>query len=231
MLYAPNGAMPDIRAYIAIRTRFFDDFALSAANSGIRQAVIVAAGMDTRALRLEWPAGMTVFELDDPELLRLKNSILGAHPPSAGCRRIPLGVDLECRFTDALRTAGFVAGTPSLWIAEGLFYYLLENAVTAILARISENSAAGSALGADFVSRSFLASPWMKAALDSLAKRGTPWLSATDDPEGLLRLLGWSAQVTSPGDGGASHGRWPYPVLPRSVKDVPHSFMVTAHRE
>ena len=231
MLRSPEGGMPDAGVYIAIRTRFFDDFAVSAANAGIRQVVLVAAGMDTRALRLEWPASTTVFELDDPQLLHLKNSILGGHPSSAQCHRVPVGVDLEGVWSSVLEAAGFRASAASLWLAEGLFYYLQENAVAAILARISENSAPGSALGADFISRSFLTSPWMTRALNSLAKQGTPWLSATNDPEGLLGSLGWSAHVTSPGEPGAGQGRWPYPVLPRSVKEVPHSFMVTAHKE
>ncbi|MBV8828725.1 MAG: SAM-dependent methyltransferase [Acidobacteriaceae bacterium] len=230
MLRSPERGMPDVGPYIAIRTRFFDEFAVSVANDGIRQVVLVAAGMDTRALRLEWPASTTVFELDDPELLKVKNRILGRDSPAL-CRRVAVGTDLEGSWTSALRAAGFRANAPSLWIAEGLFYYLQENAVAEILARLSEDSAPGSALAADFISRSFLTSPWMRTALDSLAKNGTPWLSATDDPEGLLRLLGWSAHVTSPGEPGAGQGRWPYPVLPRTLKDVPHSFMVTAHRE
>jgi methyltransferase (TIGR00027 family) len=231
LLGAPADSMPDVGHYIVIRTRFLDDFAIAATHTGIRQAVIIAAGMDTRALRLPWPTGVTVFELDHPQLLAIKNAILAVHPSRATATRIPVAADLNASWIPALLDAGFANAKPSLWVAEGLFYYLPENAVAEIIACISANSAPGSALGTDFINRATLTSPWTKAAVNALAARGTPWLSAVDDPAAFLALFGWSARVASPGEPGAGEGRWPYPVVPRSMQQVPHSFMVTAYKE
>ena len=73
---------------MAVRTRFFDDFFLDAANRGIRQAVILASGLDARAYRLPWPAGTTVYEIDQPQVIEFKTATLaklGPPPrPSAG---------------------------------------------------------------------------------------------------------------------------------------------------
>ena len=59
-----------------VQTRFFDEFFKSAAQRGIRQAVIVAAGLDSRAYRLNWPSGTTVFEIDQRKVLKFKERVL-----------------------------------------------------------------------------------------------------------------------------------------------------------
>ena len=72
--------MPDT---MAARTRFFDGFFEDATQAGIRQAVILASGLDSRAYRLAWPADMTLFEIDQPEVIEFKASTLaglGAAP-------------------------------------------------------------------------------------------------------------------------------------------------------
>src|ERR1700734_289985 len=51
---------------ITVRTRFFDDFFTQATGAGVRQAVILASGLDTRAYRLPWPADTVVYEIDQP---------------------------------------------------------------------------------------------------------------------------------------------------------------------
>src|SRR5689334_1668188 len=56
------GAGKMLADVMAVRTRFFDDFFLDAGRAGIRQAVILASGLDSRAYRLPWPDGTTVFE-------------------------------------------------------------------------------------------------------------------------------------------------------------------------
>src|SRR6201994_3553691 len=61
---------------MAVRTRYFDDFFVQAADSGIRQAVILASGLDTRAYRLPWPAGTVVYEIDQPDVIEFKTRTL-----------------------------------------------------------------------------------------------------------------------------------------------------------
>ena len=68
---------------MAVRTRFFDSFFLDAAEAGVRQAVILASGLDTRAYRLPWPAGTVVYEIDQPQVIEFKTRTLadlGATP-------------------------------------------------------------------------------------------------------------------------------------------------------
>src|SRR3712207_8045357 len=62
--------------YVVVRTRFFDDFLLYACwGAGVRQVVLLAAGMDTRAFRLNWPSGTRLYELDRPVVLAAKEEV------------------------------------------------------------------------------------------------------------------------------------------------------------
>jgi methyltransferase (TIGR00027 family) len=223
-----DAGVSDVGVYVAIRTRFFDDFIMQVAGDGVRQVVLVAAGMDARAFRLAWPEGTSLYELDRPELLRVKDEILARQSAEARCRRVAVGVDLTGDWTDALLAAGFRPDERSLWIAEGVFFYLVQSEVDHLLARLSALASTGSRLGADFINESFLTSPWMALALAEMERRGMPWLSATDHPETLLGACGWSAEVTRPGEEGAGAGRWPYPVPPRGIPGIPESFLVRA---
>ena len=111
-------------ASIAARTRYFDEFFADAAGAGIRQAVVLASGLDTRAYRLDWPTGMAVFEIDQPAVIEFKTTTLaglGAEP-KADLR--PVAVDLREDWSTELNAAGFEPTRPSAWIAEGLFGYL-----------------------------------------------------------------------------------------------------------
>jgi methyltransferase (TIGR00027 family) len=221
----------NVGIYVAIRTRFFDDFVLSVNRTGIRQVVIVAAGMDTRAFRLSWAAGTTVYEVDRPELLRIKNDILVEQRAQPQCVRTTIGVDLEHEWHASLKEAGFKHDEPSLWLVEGLLFYLENPAVHKILAQLSGLAAPGSCLGVDFVSESYLTSPWTRDALSAMAQRGMPWRSGTDDPEELLAGHGWQADVKQPGEEGPGKERWPYPVMPRGFPGIPRSFLVTARKK
>jgi methyltransferase (TIGR00027 family) len=113
--------MPDA---MAARTRYFDSFFLDATQAGIRQAVILASGLDARAYRLAWPADMTVFEIDQPRVIEFKSTILAGlrAAPTADLRTV--SIDLRRDWPAALRDAGLDSDRPTAWIAEGLFGYL-----------------------------------------------------------------------------------------------------------
>jgi methyltransferase (TIGR00027 family) len=231
-LLGPGGPqVADVGVYVAVRTRFFDDFITRAVSEGLRQVAMVAAGMDARAFRLSWPAGTTIFELDTPESLAVKNDILAREGSPPQCQRICVPVDLSQEWPEELRSRGFNTLEPTLWIAEGLFFYLDLPVVERLLAQISGLAAPGSQFGADFVSASFLTSPWMKGALASLEARGMTWRSGIDEPETMLDDLGWQAEIRQPGEEGVGLGRWPFPVFPRSFTQVPHNLLVTAIRK
>jgi methyltransferase (TIGR00027 family) len=127
-----------------VQTRFFDDFFTSAGEAGIRQAVIVAAGLDSRAYRLEWPDGTTVFEVDLPKVLEFKAHVLGEHGVAPKARRSEVGADLRTDWPAPLKAAGFDPQSPSAWSVEGVLPYLTDDAQDALFTRISELCAPGS---------------------------------------------------------------------------------------
>lgn len=138
-------------AAMAARTRYFDRFFADASDAGIRQAVILASGLDARAYRLEWPAGMTVFEIDQPEVIEFKATTLaglGAEP-KADLRTV--AIDLREDWPTALKAAGFDTTKPSAWIAEGLFGYLPPEAQDRLLDTVTDLGAAGTRLGSEAV--------------------------------------------------------------------------------
>src|SRR6516164_9609657 len=124
--------------YMASRTAFFDQFFQDATRSGIRQAVILAAGLDARSWRLPWPDGVTVYELDQPKVLDFKASTLAEHGAEPACHRVTVPVDLRHDWPTALRQAGFDASAPSVWSAEGITPYLPAAAQELLLDRIHE---------------------------------------------------------------------------------------------
>lgn len=235
---------------IAVRTRFFDDaLTRSATRSGLAaQLVLVAAGMDTRAFRLELPAGTTVYEVDRADVLTLKDRLLGRYGQDSGagddsgagadseaapaprCERRPVGADLAGDWPAALTAAGFEPGRPACWLVEGLVQYLTGEAVQELLDRITALSAPGSELLTDFVGRSFLDHPGTQQMLAVMEQRGAPWQFGTDRPEELLAPRGWRPEVTLMGAVGHQYGRWSYPDAPRDTPGVPQGFLVHARR-
>jgi methyltransferase (TIGR00027 family) len=129
-----------------VQTRFFDDFFTEAGDAGIRQAVIVAAGLDSRAYRLEWPSGTTVFEIDLPKVLEFKEQVLSEHGRRPKADRRSVAADLRTDWPAALLAAGFDSHSASAWSVEGLLPYLTSAAHEALFAGIGELSAPGSRL-------------------------------------------------------------------------------------
>lgn len=136
--------MARMTGMMAVRTRFIDDFFLDAARAGVRQAVILAAGLDARAYRLGWPSGTTVYEIDQPEVIDFKTrtlSELGATPTAL---RQTVAIDLRHDWPAALRAAGFDPTLPTAWSAEGLLAFLPGDAQDRLLDNVTALSAPGS---------------------------------------------------------------------------------------
>ncbi|MEU0497001.1 class I SAM-dependent methyltransferase [Mycobacterium sp. NPDC006124] len=138
-------------AAMAARTRYFDGFFADAAAAGIRQAVILASGLDARAYRLDWPTGMTVYEIDQPAVIEFKSTTLTGLGAAPKADRRAVAVDLRDDWPAALKAAGFDPGQPSAWIAEGLYGYLPPEAQDRLLDAVTELSAPGSRLGSEAV--------------------------------------------------------------------------------
>ncbi|MUL82831.1 MULTISPECIES: class I SAM-dependent methyltransferase [unclassified Mycolicibacterium] len=136
-------------SYQAVRTHFFDEYFTDAAKAGIRQIVILASGLDSRAYRLEWPAGTTVYEIDQPKVLEYKAETLAAHGAQPSAQRAEVAIDLRQDWPKALREAGFDDGQPTAWLAEGLLMYLPADAQDRLFELVTELSAPGSRIAAE----------------------------------------------------------------------------------
>ncbi|KDF00829.1 SAM-dependent methyltransferase [Mycolicibacterium aromaticivorans JS19b1 = JCM 16368] len=134
---------------MAVRTKFFDEFFLSAAEAGVRQVVILASGLDSRAYRLDWPAGMVVYEIDQPDVIAFKTETLAEQGAEPTCDRRPVAMDLRNDWATALREAGFDQQAPTAWSAEGLLGYLPPDAQDRLLDTVTELSAPGSRVAID----------------------------------------------------------------------------------
>ncbi|MDI5964990.1 class I SAM-dependent methyltransferase [Streptantibioticus silvisoli] len=190
---------------IVIRTKYLDDLLLRASASGVRQVVLLGAGMDSRAFRMDWPEGTRLFEVDTAAPLDFKASVLRQERAVARCERITVAVDLREDWPAALTAAGHDPATPTVWIAEGLLIYLPEDAVELLLARISTQSAPGSRMGLTLGSRGVI------EGIGADAEPGSPasmWVSEMpDDPVGWLAGHGWQADSHTLHERAAAYGR------------------------
>jgi methyltransferase (TIGR00027 family) len=134
---------------MAVRTKFFDEFFIDATTAGIRQAVILASGLDARAYRLPWPDGTTVYEIDQQQVIEFKSRTLAELGAQPTAHRRAVAVDLRDNWPAALQEAGFDPGQPSAWSAEGLLGYLPPDAQDRLLDTITEFSAPGSRIATE----------------------------------------------------------------------------------
>jgi len=216
---------------LAIITRYFDDFLLQATVAGgIKQVVILGAGLDARAFRLAWPAGTSLYELDQPGLIVYKDRRLASLGVSPACARHTVGVDLNGDWQGALREAGFDPSLRSVWVLEGFLYFLPNHAVRNLLGHMAELSAPDSQVGVELVNADMLSAPSTRHWHERMSAAGAPWLFTSDSPELLLAEFGWSASVVRAGDREASFGRWPIPPSRGEAAGGPRCFLVTGGR-
>ena len=140
---------PALSAHVGTRSRFFDDFLEGAAAGGARQAVLLASGLDTRAHRLDWPAGSRVFELDQQQVIDFKEHALSGQAAEPRCEHRAIRADLREDWSTALLDAGFDPEAPTAWLAEGLLSYLPPEAERDLLDSITRLSAPGSRLAVE----------------------------------------------------------------------------------
>jgi methyltransferase (TIGR00027 family) len=229
--------------YMASRTAFFDGFFLDAANTGVRQVVILAAGLDSRAWRLPWPDGTTVYELDQPKVLEFKTSTLRDHGAQPTCHRVGVPVDLRHDWPAALRRAGFEAAAPSAWSAEGLLPFLPAVAQDLLFERVQALTVSGSRIaveapGADFNSpdgRERVRSQMQRyrEVVAKAAGREVPdfqdlwYFEDRTDVAEWLRGRGWDVSATPAEELMARYGR----SAPEGLEDgAPRSVFVCAAR-
>lgn len=217
--------LPSTPDYNAIRTRFFDELLTRLARD-IPQVVLAPAGMDSRAYRLRWPAGLRYFEVDRPVVLAFKRERLGDLRPDLDHREVPLDLTAP-GWEGELMAAGYDPAAPSVWLLEGFLYYITEEEANRALGRVAGIMAPGSHIVADIVNAAALTLTNMRGLLDIFAGWGCPWRFGTDEPLELFGRHGFSGvTATQPGEPGADFGRWPDPLPPPEQKDVRRVFFV-----
>lgn len=182
-----------IALQVVVRTRFYDDYLLDATSDGIRQVVLLAAGLDTRAFRLRWPDGTTVFEVDLPEMVSFKNGVLSGHGSQPTAKRVPVTADLTLDWPAAMAAAGFDPAQPTAWLIEGLLVYLTHDDASRLLGDVARLSASGSQLSCEQGR-----SARQLAALggESGASEATKlWQGGIEDVPGWLDDHGWSTET------------------------------------
>jgi methyltransferase (TIGR00027 family) len=220
-----------------VQTRFFDDFFVAATADGIRQAVIVAAGLDSRAYRLAWPAGTTVFEVDQPKVLDFKTRVLADHGAEPTAVRKAVAADLRDDWTLALRAAGFDAGRLAAWSVEGLLPYLTGAAQNALFTHIGELSAPGSRVGVGALGSRLDSGQLseLEAKYPGVNMAGDVDFSALTYDDGTdtadwLSQHGWTVDpVKTNPELQAGYGRT-VPEVDRQVDSIMHSQYITATR-
>ena len=229
--------------YMAARTSFFDQFFLDATRAGVRQVVILAAGLDSRAWRLPWPDGTTVYELDQPQVLEFKSSTLRENGAQPTCDLVSVPVDLRHDWPAALQQAGFDASAPSVWSAEGLLPFLPAAAQELLFQRVQTLGAAGSRIaveapGADFLDQDAQSRrrESMQRVRDLMTKlepqRDIPevqdlwYFEERENVDTWLARHGWEVTVTPAEELMASYDR-----TPPNVEDaMPKTLFVAAQR-
>ncbi|WP_433683900.1 class I SAM-dependent methyltransferase [Nocardia sp. CA-119907] len=211
---ASAGSVGLFGRFMGVRTKFFDEFFAAAWHRGVRQAVILASGLDARAYRLDWPAGTVVFEIDQPRVLEFKNQVLADHGAVARADLRALAVDLRDDWPAALTAADFDPGRPAAWSAEGLLPFLPGSAHDALFERIDALSALGSSVATDDFGRGldqrhfdmeekfFGDNPF-----GSLNVRDLWYDDDRADPGDWLSQHGWSVHRATPFDLAADYGR------------------------
>jgi methyltransferase (TIGR00027 family) len=230
--------------YVAARTVFFDEFFMRAARAGLRQAVILAAGLDARAWRLDWPQGATVYELDQPKVLEFKTETLRATGAQPRAVLTNVAIDLRQDWPDALRRAGFDDSVPTAWSAEGLLPYLPAEAQELLFERIQTLSAPGSRIAVEAIG-SFDADSlaqqraMMKKYRAAVLESGTTesaeftdiadlvYLDERTDIVDWLGAHGWAVEATTSLDLMAQNNR---PAAEGLDNAMPQSVFITAER-
>lgn len=210
--HAKLGALASLGAAFyfhgVIRTRFFDDYLLAACAAGCLQVVLLAAGLDTRAFRLDWPPGVRLFEIDLPEVLTFKEKVLDGQGAVQRCERAVVPADLREDWTTWLTAAGLRPSEPTAWLVEGLLIYLSGEEAVRLLAAVGQLSAPGSRISferGDIADAALLTEARQMPAMDEYTALWKGGLGEAA-PDWLARR-GWCTQTHDLAAVAASYGR------------------------
>ncbi|OBL01454.1 SAM-dependent methyltransferase [Mycobacterium sp. 1245499.0] len=202
-----------VKEQITVRTRFFDDFFVQATESGIKQAVILASGLDTRAYRLPWPAGTVVYEIDQPEVIEFKTRTLGELGATPSAERRTVSIDLREDWPSALTAAGFDPAQPTAWSAEGLLVYLPPEAQDRLFDNIAAVSAPGSRIATEHLDLRSIPSDWAQKLTERSRRISSSinlaelfYTGERNTAAEYLGARGWDVDIRTTEEAFAAHG-------------------------
>jgi methyltransferase (TIGR00027 family) len=198
---------------ITVRTRFFDEFFLKAAESGIQQAVILASGLDTRAYRLPWPAGAVVYEIDQPQVIAFKTRTLADLGARPAAQRTTVAIDLRDDWPTALVEAGFDTRQPTAWSAEGLLVYLPPDAQDRLFDNIVGLSRPGSRIATEHMDLRSAPADWAERLTERSRRIGSNinlaelfYSGDRNTAADYLRAHGWRVDILTTAQAYAANG-------------------------
>ena len=129
--------VPGFHEHLISRTRFIDDLVERSTASEFEQYVILGAGYDCRAHRLELPSSLKIFEVDQSEVQARKRSKLPEKPPNSE-NITYVAVDFaDQSLSEQLLEAGFDQGKSTLFTLEGVSQYITKEAFTSIVKELA----------------------------------------------------------------------------------------------
>ena len=208
-----------LAAYQGVRSRYFDTALTRAAEQGVDQVVLLAAGLDTRAFRVDWPAGTAVFEVDQVGVLDFKDRVLSEHGAQATCDRRRVDADLREDWQSALQRAGFDPNRRSAWLMEGLLPFLPAAAEADLVHAVDQLATPGSSAAVEHFAPAVEAiaaqHPGMLEQFAAAYELNLPGLLSPEprtEPSRRLADLGWSVAPAPASATASGYGR-PLPAL------------------
>ena len=164
--------------------------------------------MDTRGYRLEWPAGIRLFEIDQPAVLAFKDTVLSSHAAVPRCRRAARAADLRENWASTLLDSGLRPAEPTAWLAEGLLIYLTAEEAGQLLSTVTTLSAPGSRIAFEYNDTADGGPVSQARRLPGMSTLSALWKGGlgTGTQDWLARR-GWQVQTHELGPVAARYGR------------------------
>ncbi len=166
-------------AYLSARTAHLDQVTLAVIEQDFAQVVILGAGYDTRAYRLLADADLRVYEVDAPTSQQAKRKYLGFANVTVPDNLAYVAIDFNTEsLSDAFSMTSYDPAAKTLFIWEGVTYYISAAAVTATLKFVKENSASQSIIAFDYLYSEVLAGDYSRYG----AEEGANYVRSVGEP-------------------------------------------------
>ena len=202
--------VPGFHEHLISRTRYIDDLVKKNSASGVEQYIILGAGYDSRAHRLELPSSLRIFEVDQPEVQARKRSKLPEELFNSE-NMTYVAVDFTHQsLTGQLMNAGFDQNKSTVFTLEGVSQYITKEALSSTIKEVAAlTQRASSTFFISYVSELFDKNPEAcfgkgypnaekraKLIMYGSAKVGEPWISfyGAEEIENVLSQNGYSVK-------------------------------------